>query len=105
MSEKKAKEKRKAEVGYCDKCHAQVCSCVIERIRQQENAMIVAKQAVESLDAMLQKATRERDDFMKKTEELKMRLKGKRQSEINQKMKEIDAQVARFELRNKVAIH
>ena len=105
MSEKTAKQKRKQEEGYCEKCHSRICPCVIEHIRHQENAMVVAKQAVESLDAMLKKATMERNDFMERNEELTDRLKGKSQEKIDNKMKKIDAQVSRFSLRNKISVN
>ena len=105
MSEKKAKEKRKKEAGYCEKCHSRVCPCVIEQIRLMENAMVVSKQAVTSLDAMLKKAIMERDDFMKRNEELTDKLKGTTQGIINDRAKEIDKQVSRFSLRNKISVN
>jgi hypothetical protein len=67
--------------------------------------MIVAKQAITSLDAMLRKATMERNDFMKRNEELTDKLKGKTQGIINDRMKEIDKHVSRFDLRNKIEVH
>ena len=105
MSEKTAKQARKKEEGYCEKCHSRICPCVIEHVRQQENAMVVAKQAITSLDAMLRKATMERNDFMKRNEELTDRLKGKTQGIINDRMKEIDQQASRFSLRNKITVN
>jgi len=111
MSEKKAKEKRKIvgniskyEPGWCEECHADVCPCVIEHIRLQENAMVVAKQAITSLDAMLHKKILEYEKAGKDRDEFKMRLKGKQQGEIEDKMKAIDASVSRFSLRNKIAL-
>ena len=105
MSEKTAKQARKKEEGYCEKCHSRICPCVIEHVRQQENAMVVAKQVITSLDAMLRKATMERNDFMKRNEELTDRLKGKTQGIINDRMKEIDKHISRFDLRNKIEVH
>lgn len=105
MSEKTAKKKRKKEPGWCGKCHAQICSCVIEQIRAQENALFASKQAIQSLDAMLKKTIIERDDFMKRNEELTDKVKGKTRGIIDHRMKEIDNQVSRFALRNKIAIN
>lgn len=105
MSEKTAKQKRKKEFGLCEECNSQICPCVIKHVRQQENAMVVAKQAITSLDAMLKKATMERNDFMERNEELTDRLKGKTQGIINDRMKEIDKQVSRFSLRKNIGVN
>ena len=105
MSEKTAKQKRKQEDGYCEKCNSRICPCVIEQIRHMESAMIVAKQAIESLDAMLQKKTRDYDELQKKHDEYKMLWEGKKQNELDNKMKEIDKQVSRFSLRNKISVN
>lgn len=105
MSEKTAKKKRREEGNVCGECGAPVCPCVIEQIRNMESAMIVAKQAIKSLDAMLKKAILERDDFMKRNEELTDKVKGKTQGIIDSKMKEIDKQVSRFSLRNKISVN
>ena len=106
MSEKTAKQKRKEEeVSWCDKCHAQICPCVIEQVRNMESAMIVAKQAIESLDAMLHKKILDFEEMVKRNEDLTDKLKGKTQGIINDRMKEIDSHVSRFSLRNKIAVH
>ena len=105
VSQKKTKEKRKKESGWCEKCYFQICPCVIEQIRKMEDAMFAAKQSIESLDAMLHKKTLEKDNLMKVNKELKAKLEGKRQADISNKMKEIDRQVSRFQLRNKIAVN
>jgi len=105
MSEKTAKQKRKKEEGYCEKCHSRICPCVIEQIRNMESAMVVAKQAIESLDAMLHKKILEYEEAVKSRDEYKMRWEGKQQGDLNQKMRDIDAQTSRFTLRNKIAVH
>ena len=105
MSEKKAKQKRREEGDCCGECGAGICPCVIEHIREQENAMVVAKQALTSLDAMYRKATMERDDFMQRNEELTDLVKGKSQDKIDDKMREIDKQASRFALRSKIELN
>jgi len=105
MSEKTAKQKRKKEEGYCEKCHSRICPCVIEQVRNMESAMVVAKQAIESLDAMLHKKILDFEEMVKRNEDLTDKLKGKTQGIINDRMKEIDSHVSRFSLRNKIAVH
>ena len=105
MSEKTAKQNRKKEAGWCEHCHSRICPCVIEHVRQQESAMIVAKQAIESLDAMLHKKTLDFEEMVKRNEELTDKLTGKTQGVIDSKMKEIDSRVSRFSLRNKISVN
>lgn len=105
MSEKTAKQKRKKESGWCEKCRSQICPCVIEHIRNMENAMVVSKQAIESLDLMLHKKILEYEEAVKSRDEYKMLWEGKKQGQLDQKMRDIDAQASRFSLRNKIAVH
>ena len=105
MSEKVAKQKRKKESGYCEKCHAYICPCVIEQIRNMENAMFVAKQAIESLDAMLKKKTLDFEEMVRRNEELTDKVKGNTRGIIDNRLKEIDRQVSRFSLRNKISVN
>jgi len=105
MSEKTAKKKRKEETGLCGMCDSEICPCVIKQIRNMENAMVAAKQAIDSLDAMLHKKILECDEAVKSRDEFKMRWEGKQQGQLDQKMQDIDKQVSRFSLRNKIAVH
>lgn len=105
MSEKTVKQKRKKEQGWCEKCHARVCPCVIEQIRNMENAMVVSGDTIKSLDAMLHKKILEYDQVVKERDEYKMLWSGKQQQNLDQKMRDIDKQTARFHLRNKIAVN
>ena len=68
-------EGAKTEEWFCPDCDAKICDCVLKRIRLQENAMVVAKQALESLDHLntrltmqLDAARKERDEWKEKSE-------------------------------------
>lgn len=52
---KKIHIKKVMKQKKCPSCYQKICPCVIDQIRDMENAMVVAKQAIESLSAVNQK--------------------------------------------------
>jgi hypothetical protein len=84
----------------CDKCENPICKCVIDKIRNMENALIVAKQALESLQSLNEKLSMEIDDERKTVEKLDEKVTNKFWNTINTKKKSIQAQVDRFRARD-----
>ena len=65
-------QEKEIAVFFCPDCDTEICPCVIERVRKQENAMVVAKQANETLEALnnqLPKQLHMTEDELKKWKE------------------------------------
>jgi len=95
------------EFRFCDTCEPRVLK-LVEHIREQENAIIVAKQAIESISALNKRLTEkyhklraEFDMFMSKLEETKR--KGEAWK-LKKKLDEMDKQVQRFENRSRLLV-
>ena len=96
----KMKQKGALSEFKCDHCKNPLCNCVIDHVRSQENALIVAKQALESLESLNTKLSMELDDERKKVIELKDKVTNKFWNEVNSKKEWIKNQVDRFAARD-----
>ena len=96
----KMKQKGALSEFKCDHCKNPLCNCVIDHVRQQENALVVAKQALESLEALNTKLSMEADDYRKKISELKEKVQNTFWNKVNTSKKNIQAQVDRFRARD-----
>uniref|UniRef100_A0A6M3IKC4 Uncharacterized protein n=1 Tax=viral metagenome TaxID=1070528 RepID=A0A6M3IKC4_9ZZZZ len=83
------------ETKFCKCCEPKVLE-LIEYVRQLENAQIVAKDAINVLDAANQKLTFERKQFVIRIKELEDRLSGKSQRKLDEKMEEFRNAEQRF---------
>lgn len=86
----------------CGDCGAQICECVIGRIRQQEDAMVVAKQAIESLDLLNKKLTKEKDLAVAKVKEYKEKAENTLRKDIKDKREAIDQRFNKMVNRDKL---
>ena len=77
------------ESKFCSKCEPEVLQ-LVEYVRQLENAQIVAKQALETINRANEKLTVERRQFVKRIKELEEKLSGKNIIDLKEKMKGID---------------
>ena len=84
----------------CDQCKNPICECVIDHIRGQENALVVAKQALESLESLNTKLSMEADDYRKEISELKDKVQNTFWNKVNAQKDTIKAQVERFRARD-----
>jgi len=91
------------EAFFCPDCDDQICSCTIERIRLQERAMIGAKQALQSLDALNNKLTKEKNMALEELGKWKEKAERKEQADLNKKMDAIDRQFYKLTNRSKLS--
>ena len=96
----KMKQKGALSEFKCDHCNNPLCNCVIDHVRQQENALVVAKQALESLEALNIKLSMELDDERKEVAKLKDKVSNKFWNDVNAKKNSIQNQVDRFAARD-----
>lgn len=92
------------ESRFCQECEPKVLE-LVEYVRALENAQIVAKQALESIDMANQKLTRERRDFVKRIKQLEDKLSGKTRKDMKDKMAELDNAHQRYINRSKIAVN
>ena len=89
-------QEKEIAVFFCPDCDTEICACVIERIRKQEDAMIAARQALESLDTVNKKLTKEKDGLVVKIRVMEEKLRDKLKQDIKQKRAAIDAKYNRY---------
>ena len=71
----------------CGECDEPVCEHVIEQVRKMENALIVAKQAITTLESLEKKRLKEIADMRKQMRNLKEAVnKKKTQNAMDQKI-------------------
>ena len=101
MGQHKHKDPIFEESQFCPECEPKALD-LVEYVRALENAQIVAKQALETINMANQKLTRERQDFVKRIKTLEDKLTGKSQRELKTKMESIQAAHERFVNRGKI---
>ena len=102
MMSLKSNLKKKGMLSFytCDECSNPICKCVIERVRNQENALVVAKQAIESLETLNTKLTMDIEGLKKKNAVLKESVQQKFWKDVKGKQNKIDQQFQRFNNRD-----
>ena len=94
--------KKVIEVFSCPDCELDICECVIERIRQQENAMVVAQQAIETITLLNKKLTAENVLAVAKVKEWKEKAEKTFQKDIDGKRKDLDLRFEKMKNRDKI---
>lgn len=90
------------EVWLCPDCDAEICPCVLERIRGQEDAMIVARDTIKSLDLLNNKLTKEKELLAKRNKELESKARQTENLKLKTKMDAIDHQAEKMANRGKL---
>lgn len=91
------------EFKFCESCRPNVLT-LIQHIRDQENAIIVAQQAIESMQKMFKKNEKVNFDLRVENGRLKKMLTGKEAGKLKGKMDLIDEQVERFRARDNLGV-
>jgi len=87
---------------FCPDCDLEICDCVIDRIRKQENAIIQAGDALKSLEALNNKLTKEKNITLEELAKWKEKAQRREQSELDKKMKDIDERFGKIHNRDKL---
>lgn len=95
-------EKDPIALEFCDDCREYALE-LIRYVRDLENAQIVAKEALETIELANQKLTKERNDAFDKIHRLTDQLQGKTVGTIKERMAELDNAHQRFVNRGKLA--
>ena len=98
----KLKQKGALSEYKCDICDNPICECIIERIRKQEDALVVAKQALESVETLNTKLTMDIEDLRKENAELKEKAQNTFWNKVSSAKGSIDKQYQRFANRSKL---
>lgn len=77
------------ESRFCEVCEPEVMS-LVGYVRDLENTHIVAKQALETMEALNNKLTKRNEVLTDTNQKLKVRLEGKEAMDLKQKMDKID---------------
>jgi len=95
-------QEKEIAVFFCPDCDTEICCCVIERIRKQENAMIAAKQAIESMDTLNKKLTKEKDLLVAELKKWKEKARKELKKDIDDKRSFIDQRFEKLMNRGKL---
>lgn len=102
MAEKAKKKFHNMSDFACPDCNIQLCNCIIERIRQMENAMIQSKDALELMERANTKLTADLNMLREKNEKITHEAERRFFKRINDAKAKIDAQAQRVANRGKL---
>lgn len=89
------------EFRFCEECEKHVLTLIIY-IRQLENAQVVAKEALETMNLAHAKISKEVELLRAERADLREKLDKKKEGDLKKKMQELDYMHQRFVNRSKI---